>query len=317
MSDLVVVNNLTRMFGSFTAIKDVSFSFDAGSIFGFIGPNGAGKTTTMRILSTLDIATMGDATINGYSVIDEPDKVRSMIGFMPDYYGAPKNMTIQDYLDFFARAYLLKGEKRRKSVEYVIDFMDMNKIKDKHVVTLSKGMKQRLCLGRALIHDPKILILDEPAAGLDPRARIELRELLKTLAGRGKAILISSHILTELSELCDSCAIIEQGKILKHGNVNEIQETLQTDTKNLPVISISLMEANDQILLHLNEIPFVEQVEEVTAGKKFKIRVNGDRSQIPSILKDLVEKDFLVMEFKLEGQNLEDLFLNITKGEVQ
>ncbi|PCJ57302.1 MAG: ABC transporter ATP-binding protein [Planctomycetota bacterium] len=317
MGDLIVVDNLTRMFGSFTAIKDVSFSFDSGSIFGFIGPNGAGKTTTMRILSTLDIATTGDAFINGYSVIDEPDKVRSMIGFMPDYYGAPKNMTIKDYLDFFARAYLLKGEKRRKSVEYVIDFMDMKKIQDKHVVTLSKGMKQRLCLGRALIHDPKILILDEPAAGLDPRARIELRELLKILAERGKAILISSHILTELSELCDSCAIIEQGKILSHGNVNEIQESLQLNNKSLPVISLSLLEPNEDILIHLNEIPFVEQVEEITKGKKFKLKVNGNKNQIPQILKNLIDSGYLVMEFKLEGQNLEDLFLNITKGEVQ
>ncbi len=312
--DLVVIDNLTRVFAQTKAIENVSFSFNAGDIFGFIGPNGAGKTTTMRILSTLDIATTGDCYIDGMSVTDNPEIIHKKLGFMPDYFTAPNNISIEDYLDYYARNYGLKGAKRRQAVERIINFMDMTNIRNKLTSTLSKGMKQRLCLGRTLINDPQILILDEPAAGLDPRARIELRELLKILAKQGKAILISSHILTELSELCDSCAIIEKGKILRAGKIDSINMELNSK-KGVPVVVVfhSLVE---NALVTISELPFVENIEEITVGKKYQFTVS-DLNQITATLHRLVVKELPIIEFYLKEQGLEQLFLDVTRGEIQ
>ena len=195
----VKIVNLKRYFGKTRAVNDISFEFTAGNIFGFVGPNGAGKTTAMRILATLDDPTDGNVYINGVSLVDDPERGRRYVGFMPDTLPAHRDMTVHEYLDFFARAYDLRGAKRLAVVDSVEEFTNLKGIREKFLRALSKGMKQRVSLARALVHDPPVLILDEPAAGLDPRARVELRELLKVLADQGKAILISSHILTELS----------------------------------------------------------------------------------------------------------------------
>src|SRR4051812_21648874 len=219
---LLEVKNLSRHFGLLKAVENVSFSVEAGTILGFIGPNGAGKSTTMRILATLDVPTQGDVLLEGRSAVDHPDRARPLIGYMPDRYGTYDDMTVLEFLDFFARAYRLKGREREQRVGSVMEFTGLIPLQHKLTSELSKGMKQRVALGRTLLHDPKLLILDEPADGLDPRARIELRELLRALADRGKAVLISSHILTELSEICDSCAIIEQGKLLAVGGVADV-----------------------------------------------------------------------------------------------
>lgn len=312
--NLVVVDSLTRNFNETKAIDEVSFSFNSGDIFGFIGPNGAGKTTTMRILSTLDIATTGDCYIDGVSVTDNPEVVHKKLGFMPDYFSAPNNVSIEDYLDYYARNYGLKGQKRRQAVERIISFMDMTNIRNKNTSTLSKGMKQRLCLGRTLINDPQILVLDEPAAGLDPRARIELRELLKVLAKQGKAILISSHILTELAELCDSCAIIEKGKILRAGKIESINEELQ-GKKGIQII-IVLLEKKENALLSLSELPFLEKIDEIVEGKKFEIMIN-DAKEVSGTLQRIIAKEMPILEFYLKEQGLEQLFLDVTKGEIQ
>src|SRR4051794_28923051 len=186
----VRIENLKRYFGGTKAVDGISFSFSSGHIFGFVGPNGAGKTTTMRILATLDEPTDGDATVDGVSVVDEPEKARRLVGFMPDSLPTHRDMTVHEYLDFFARAYGLRGAKRDLLVEQVEEFTNLRRIRGKFLKDLSRGMKQRVSLARALAHDPPILVLDEPAAGLDPRARIELRELLKVLADQGKAILV-------------------------------------------------------------------------------------------------------------------------------
>ena len=207
----VRVNNLKRYFGGTKAVDGVSFSFSSGHIVGFVGPNGAGKTTTMRILATLDEPTEGDATIDGVSVVDEPEKARRLVGFMPDTLPTHRDMTVHEYLDFFARAYGLRGANRNALVERVEEFTNLTGINRKFLRDLSKGMKQRVSLARSLVHDPPVLVLDEPANALDPRARIELRELLKILADQGKAILVSSHILTELAEMCNGVVIVEQG----------------------------------------------------------------------------------------------------------
>jgi ABC-2 type transport system ATP-binding protein len=218
MSDVMLeLDGLVRHFDGVHAVDDVSFSVDRGKVLGFIGPNGAGKTTTMRILATLDTPQRGDARIGGHSVVDEPEQARAITGFMPDYAGVYANTTVTEYLDFFARAHDLRGEARRKAVANIIEFMGIGELSDRHVESLSKGLKQRVALGRAIIHDPQMLILDEPAANLDPRARIEFRTLIRELAADGKTILLSSHILTELSEMCDLVAVIEKGRILAIG----------------------------------------------------------------------------------------------------
>ena len=223
----IELRHLHRVFDQTHAVNDVSFEVYAGEVFGYIGPNGAGKTTSMRILATLDEPTAGDAFVDGFSVVDDPDRVRRRLGFMPDYFGTYQNVNVREYLDFFARAYGLRGQRaargdRRRDGVHAARYAGRQADR-----RLSKGMKQRLCLGRTMIHDPSVLVLDEPAAGLDPRARIELREMIAQLAAAGKAILISSHILTELAEICDRVGIIEQGRLLAVGSVAEISAGVQ------------------------------------------------------------------------------------------
>ena len=206
---MITLQRVHRFFDSTRAVDDVSFDVMRGEVFGYIGPNGAGKTTSMRILATLDLPTYGDALIDGFSVINDPDRVRRRLGFMPDSFGTYPNVNCREYLDFFARAYGLRGRERRDALRHVMGFTKLDGLAEKPIRGLSKGMKQRLCLGRSMVHDPSVLILDEPAAGLDPRARIELRQMIRELADAGKSILVSSHILTELAEMCDAVGIIE------------------------------------------------------------------------------------------------------------
>ena len=225
---MIELRNLHRHFGATRAVDNVSFTVRQGQVFGYIGPNGAGKTTSMRILATLDLPDGGDAMVDGFSVVNDPDRVRRRLGFMPDYFTTYANVNVREYLDFFARAYQLRGQQRSDAVDRVMNFTGLDVLADKPIDGLSKGMKQRLCLGRALVHDPAVMVLDEPAAGLDPRARIELREMIRTLANSGKTILISSHILTELAAICDVVGILERGKLLAVGTVEEIQRQGQS-----------------------------------------------------------------------------------------
>src|SRR5204863_678907 len=250
---MLELDGLVRAFGGVRAVAHVSFSVERGQVLGFIGPNGAGKTTTMRILATLDTPQSGDARIGGYSVLDDPEKARRITGFMPDYAGVYANTTVTEYLDFFARAYDLRGDARRKAVANIIDFMSIGDLRDRHVESLSKGLKQRVALGRAIIHDPQLLILDEPAANLDPRARIEFRTLIRELAADGKTVLLSSHILTELSEVCDAVAVIEKGKILATGTVEEIM----TGLKQQRVLAVRFAGERDLAARFLLEQPGV------------------------------------------------------------
>src|SRR5204862_2137768 len=238
---MLQLDGLVRRFDGVHAVADVSFSVERGQVLGFIGPNGAGKTTTMRILATLDTPQSGDARIGGYSVLDDPEKARRITGFMPDYAGVYANTTVEEYLDFFARAHDLKGEARRKAVANIIDFMSIGDLRDRHVESLSKGLQQRVALGRAIIHNPQFLILDEPAANLDPRARIEFRTLIRELAADGKTVLLSSHILTELSEICDEVAVIEKGRLLATGTVQDILRGLRRHR----ILSLRLASRNE------------------------------------------------------------------------
>lgn len=309
--------NLHRFFGKLKAVNNVSFSAYPGQVMGFIGPNGAGKTTSMRILATLDLPTAGDAFVEEYSVVDDADKVRRILGFMPDSFGRYPNVNVAEYLDFYARAYGFKGAARRDAVERVMNFTELDRLADKPIDTLSKGLSQRLGLGRTLIHDPRVLILDEPAAGLDPRARVELRELIHLLAvDLKKTILISSHILTELSEICDSAAIIEAGRILACGTVDDIMEKLRGRRGSTTALLTLRVVRNAELLeRQLVEQPFVSAVS--IAGQTASFEYEGDDESRARLLKHLIDQGVEIVEFSGKTENLEDAFMAITEGIMQ
>jgi ABC-2 type transport system ATP-binding protein len=323
---LLQVKGLRRDYGALRAVEDVTFELAAGTILGFIGPNGAGKSTTMRIIATLDTPTAGEVLLDGQSVVDAPDKARPLIGYMPDRYGTYDDVTVWEFLDFFARAYGLKGAARQKRVDSVMEFTGLIPLKDKLTSALSKGMKQRVALGRTLLHDPKLLILDEPADGLDPRARIELRELLRALADQGKAVLISSHILTELAEICDTCAIIEQGKLLATGKVADLLAQSQTGAGTELTIRLAVgaegeaaYERAERVVL---EQPRVGQVSREPGQLRVRLELEqgATRTQADEaaarLLSALVAAGVPVCAFSHRELNLEDAFMTVTKGRV-
>lgn len=307
----VTVENLEKYFGKTPALKGINFAFGGGQIYGFVGPNGAGKTTTMRIMSTLDMPSSGDCFINGVSVTQYPEKIRKMMGFVPDSLPEHKDITVHEYVDFFARAHGLKGNARRKSVQGVEEFTRLSGIRDKMLNTLSKGMKQRVSLARALVNDPPVLLMDEPAAGLDPRARIELRELLKILSGQGKAILVSSHILSELTEICSGAIIIEQGEVLRNGTISQIA---QNDKPHLNLL-VRSKGGQDVLIRALMEMPNV--VDARSAGKDVFVELEGGEDAGCDLLAGLVKNGHRIAEFRHRQTDLEEIFMSVTKGEVQ
>ena len=305
------VKNITKVFDGFTAVDRVSFDVHQGQVCGFIGPNGAGKTTTMRIAATLDLPDEGDVEVCGYSVLMDPRAVRSNLGFMPDAYGAYPDTTIAEYLDFFARAYGLRGSERIKALDYVKTFTGLNPLNYKLMDGLSKGMRQRLCLAKTLLHDPGFLILDEPAAGLDPRARVELRELVRALADMGKGVLISSHILSELSSLVDSISVIEGGSIQGAGTVAEIMRKLRPHMSFF-VRCLAEGDAVERVLL---ELPNVTSVRPGEGGVTFDFE--GEKEALAQVLQVLVERGLNPIEFAPVNADLEDVFLSLTEGILQ
>ncbi|NTX34187.1 ABC transporter ATP-binding protein [Myxococcus sp. CA033] len=324
MSPLLEVKGLRRDYGALRAVDDVSFHLEPGSILGFIGPNGAGKSTTLRILATLDSPTAGEVLLGGHSLVDAPDRVRPLIGYMPDRYGTYDDVTVFEFLDFFARAYGLTGAKRRQRVESVMGFTGLGPLADKLTTALSKGMRQRVALGRTLLHDPQLLLLDEPADGLDPRARIELRELLRALADQGKAVIISSHILTELAEICDTCAIIEQGRLLATGKVEDILR------QGASVAAVELMvrlavgaEADaawaraERLLLEQPRVARVSREgESLRVGLELEAGAGAGQvdAAAAGLLSALVTAGLPVCSFGMRERNLEDAFMTVTKG---
>lgn len=308
---MIELDRLHRSFGETRAVDDVSFTVRRGEVFGYIGPNGAGKTTSMRILATLDLPTQGDAFVDGFSVVNDPDRVRRRLGFMPDGFTTYANMNCWEYLDFFARAYGLRGGPRRDAVDRVMDFTGLDKLADKPTQGLSKGMKQRLCLGRALIHAPRVLVLDEPAAGLDPRARIELRQMIRALADEGTTILVSSHILSELAEMCDRVGILEMGSLVAVGTVDDIQHGSET----IREVRVRVLEDAASVAAWLRQRDDVADVH--CDGERVLLSHNGDRHDEVQLLRQLVGAGFAVAEFHSHARSLEDLFMKITKGDVQ
>ena len=315
----IELRGLHRWFGPTHAVDDVSFTVEAGEVFGYIGPNGAGKTTSMRILATLDEPSRGDAFVDGFSVIEDPDRVRARLGFMPDYFGTYQNVNVKEYLDFFARAYGLRGGERRRAIDYAMDFTGLGPLELKPIDGLSKGMKQRLCLGRTMIHDPSVIVLDEPAAGLDPRARIELREMITRLAELGKAVLISSHILTELAEVCDRVGIIEQGALVAVGTVDEISSRVEELVK----IRVRLAGDTGPAIRWLESHGDIESIKETESGITFVFAAGHDSQsenlpdQLADLLAEMVGERFRLIEFTSQSKSLEDVFLHVTEGRVQ
>ena len=305
------VLNLKKYFGRVRAVDDISFSFTSGQIFGFIGPNGAGKTSTMRILATLDEPTAGDATIDGVSVVEEPERAHRLVGYVPDYFGAYEDMVVQEYLEFFAAAYNINGSARVKLVNDVLDLTDLGHKRDSLVDGLSRGMKQRLSVARVLLHDPKLLLLDEPAGNLDPRARIELRELLKTLRGMGKTIIISSHILPELQDLCNTVGIIERGELIYSGPWTDIVKKARTGT----ILHVAVKDNQAQAGALLAQDENIESVQPNNGFLEISIKSGiEDYSFVPQ---RLVQNGYRLMMLREEEVNLETAFMRLTKGMVQ
>ena len=308
---VIELRRVHRFFNQTKAVNDVSFDVYRSQVFGFIGPNGAGKTTTMRILATLDSPSYGDALVDGFSVVNDPDLVRRRLGFMPDGSSLYANMNCVEYLDFFARSYGLVGRERNDALRRTLSFTGLDKIASKSITGLSKGMRQRLSLGRAMIHRPSVLILDEPANGLDPRARIELRHLIRQLASEGTTVLVSSHILTELAEMCDQVGIIERGKLLAVGSVAEIYSSMQAASQ----VRMRLLGRIEEFLSLLGSRDEVSSVQRKGDWIQFELR--GDDAAQASLLRWIVSSGFDVLEYVSHRESLEDVFMKVTTGAVQ
>lgn len=300
--------NLTKNYNKFEALKGLNLQIEKGDIFGFIGPNGAGKTTTIRILSTLLTPTMGRATINGIDVMKNPYEIKKIIGYMPDSFGVYDGMRLREYLDFFGAAYKIPSKRRRAIIDDVLTLTDMTSRADDYVSAFSRGMKQRCCLAKTLIHDPQVLLLDEPASGLDPRARIEIKELLKALRDMGKTILISSHILSELGDMCTKIGIIEKGTLLAFGNHREILRSMRQNKE----IRLQVLDGADKAAAVLAEFPGIDNVEH--AGNEFQMETTMNSEELAGVLTRLVKEGVRVLSFSEQEGTLEDVFLHVTKG---
>ena len=306
---LVEVSNLTRHFGGIRAVDGLSFAIHAGQVVGFIGANGSGKTTTMRIMATLETPGSGSVRIGGHDVLNFPNEVRRIIGWMPDAYGAYDNMTVAEYLDFFARAFGFRRGERQQRVDEVMEFASLTALADRPMNKLSKGMAQRLCLGRTLLHDPPLLILDEPAAGLDPQARMEFKHLVRILADEGKTLFISSHILSELGEMCDTLIFIDEGKLVHHGSSESLrrggEETTQVEVR----VAGELQPLMEWIALN----PGVQLLEATRQGARIQADA-GSEEALAAILRKMVADGVAVYDFHRQERHLEQAFVEILKG---
>ena len=311
MAVVIKTVNLTKRYGTLVALSNLNLEIEEGDCFGFIGPNGAGKSTTIKILATLLQPTWGEARDCDYVVGYQSRQIRPLIGYVPDYFGAYEDMVVQEYLEFFAAAYGINGLARNKIVNDVLELTDMAYKRDAPVDGLSRGMKQRLSVGRVLLHDPKVLLLDEPAGNLDPRARIEMRELLKELQRRDKTILISSHILPELADLCNKVGVIEQGELLYSGPVSEIVKRAKTGT----LLHVAVAENQEAAAALLSQDPSVLNIAGNNAHLEISLKEGiTDYTFIPHML---IEAGYKLTMLKEEEVNLETAFMRLTKGMVQ
>jgi ABC-2 type transport system ATP-binding protein len=306
----IETRSLTRTFGKLNAVQDLNLQIPAGAIYGLIGPNGAGKTTTLRMLAGLLEPTSGEILLEGMKVNHNWRDLQRKIGYMPDFFGVYEDMLVWEYLDFFARCYDLPAHRRKQVVDELLELVDLTEKRHSYVQTLSRGMRQRLCLAHTLVHDPQVLLLDEPASGLDPRARVEMRELLRELGAMGKTIVLSSHILSELAELCDSIGIIEKGNLVVSGSLVDIrQHALQTRNLRLRILT-DLEQASSILKSH----PGVTNI--LAVNGELQVEFQGDEESAADLLETLVTKGVRLASFQEVASDLEEIFLRLTKGEV-
>nr|WP_106782110.1 ABC transporter ATP-binding protein [Lysinibacillus timonensis] len=307
---MIEMKGLTKKYGSFLALDNFELTVGEGVVCGFVGANGAGKSTIFSILATLLSPTSGDVFINGQSVITQPAEVRKQIGYMPDFFGVYDQLKVDEYLDFYGASYGIPSKKRKALIPELLELVNLTDKRFEYVDLLSRGMKQRLCLARSLIHDPKILILDEPASGLDPRARIEMRDILKHLKALGKTILISSHILPELAEICDEIVVIDSGKLIVHGHVETIQAQLQGD-KRIKVKVLSQLEVARDFFV---EDPFITGLEVMDDKQELSFTYKGTDEDQVKLLRKALLSNIQIYSLTVEKKDLEDVFMAITKG---
>ncbi len=305
---MIETRDLNKKYGELFAINKIELKLDRGDVFGFIGPNGAGKTTTMRILATLLNPTWGEAYVGGYSIYTKPKEIRRIIGYMPDFFGVYDNMQVIEYLEFFAAAYRITGPNRRKICNEVLDLVDLGYKRNELVTSLSRGMTQRLGLARVLLHDPQVLLLDEPASGLDPRARIEIRGLLKELRNMGKTIMVSSHILPELADICNKIGIIERGELIVNANVEDVMKQVRQQT----VLRIDVSTDREAAGKLLEDHSLVEKVEFDKQGLRVTL-VTGDHD-FSQFARLLLDNGHSLVRLGEEEINLETAFMTLTKG---
>lgn len=307
---MLKIENLCKSYGKFQAVNNLSLHIKRGDIFGFVGPNGAGKTTTMRIICGLLAATSGKVFADGIDVINKPRELKQKIGYMPDFFGVYDDLKVMEYLEFYASIYNINGVEREKVCKDLLELVDLTDKKGSYVDTLSRGMKQRLCLARSLVHNPDLLILDEPASGMDPRARIEMKEILKTLKSMGKTILVSSHILPELAELCTTIGILDKGHVIMSGTVEEItRKVYHTQT-----IRIKVLDKVEDTIRILQENPDVDGVN-VASENIVEASFKGDDEFMNTLLVKLINSNIPVVAFNQINGSLEDIFMKVTATE--
>ena len=311
---MLKIEDLKKNYGSFPALKGLSLEIPDGALHGFVGPNGAGKTTTMRILATLMKPTSGTAYVDGTDVVKDGQKARKLVGYMPDFFGVYDSLKCWEYLDFYARCYRIGAEERKTMTRRLLELVQLEEKEDEYVDALSRGMKQRLCLARSLIHDPKLLILDEPASGMDPRARAEMKGILRTLREMGKTVLISSHILPELAEMCDSLTILDHGELVFSGSVEALNDKMNGNAPLDIRLTEGCGEENVETAVRcLKEMPAVTEIlrEEPYL---LRIRLTNDADVCPDVLRQLVMKGVPVSDFHRAPMNLEKVFMEVTQG---
>lgn len=305
---MIKTEKLTKKYGDFFAIDSIDLDLHEGDLFGFIGPNGAGKTTTMRIIATLLEPTYGEAYVCGHSIYDSPKEIRRLVGYMPDFFGVYDDMRVIEYLEFFAAAYRIKGPKRREKCDEMLEIVDLEFKRDAFANTLSRGQTQRLGLARVLLHDPQVLLLDEPLSGLDPRARIEMRNLMRRLGKMGKTVVVSSHILPELADICNKIGIIDKGRLQVSAEVTEVMKQVREKT----VLQVGVIDRSEEAIKLLNEHDLVESVEE--GDGHLAVTLTARIEDYSPLANSLVENGFRISQFSEEEVSLESAFMALTKG---
>lgn len=309
MSAMVEVEGLVRRFGKLEAVRGISFSIPRGQALGFVGPNGAGKTTTLRTMATLDVPTAGCVRIDGHDTLEAPEEARRRIGWMPDATGAYPHMSAAEYLDFFARAQGFKGGERRRRVAEVVEFTETGDLLDREMRALSKGMAQRLCLARTLLHDPDVLLLDEPAAGLDPKARVEFKRLVRLLAADGKTLFISSHILSELEETCDALLFIVEGRIVHHGSAAALKNMADQGT----LVAVEVAGDPEVLRAFVANRPGLAVADTFASGLRLRFE-SGEPDFLAEALRQMVLEGIRVVGFRREERRLEDAFVDVLRA---